>query len=98
MLLHLLRALFLLVVLALTLSYAYEEDVYGRGMVYVQLYIIIPIVLAFLFVLFDIFWRQKPLRGLGGLFFGVLAGLVLAAAANRVLWMFGAGTWLSPES
>jgi len=89
MVLHVLRVVFILVVLALTLSYAYDEDVYSGGMLYVQLYIIIPVVLAFLVVCFDIFWRRKPLRALSGLFFGLLAGVVLAAAANTILWMLG---------
>jgi uncharacterized protein YacL len=86
--LHLLRVFFLMVVLALTLPFAFREEVAGKGLTYVTLYVLVPAMVAFGIVMADILWEHKRLRGLSGLFFGVLAGLVLAYAINSILQLF----------
>jgi uncharacterized protein YacL len=86
--LHLLRIFFILVVLALTLPFAVREEVTGKGLTYVTLYVLLPALVAFGIVLADILWQRKRLRGLSGLFFGVLAGLVLAYALNGIVHLF----------
>jgi uncharacterized protein YacL len=54
----------------------------------VTFYILIPSMLALAVVVADIVWEHKRLRGLSGLFFGVLAGLVLAYAINCIINLF----------
>jgi uncharacterized protein YacL len=49
---------------------------------------LLPAGLAFAVILVDIFWKHKRLRGLSGLFFGVLAGLVLGYAVTQVLYLY----------
>jgi len=89
MLLHLVRILFLLVVLATTMSFALSEDVYGYGKgaatEYVTLYILIPAAAAVAVIFLDMFWRQKRLQALAGLFFGLLAGLAIAFILTTVI-------------
>ncbi|MFA6135073.1 MAG: PIN domain-containing protein [Phycisphaerae bacterium] len=88
MVLHLLRIFFILVVLALTIPYAFKDEVAGRGYSYLMTYLMVPPLLAFAVVLVDILWAHKRLRGLSGLFFGILAGAVLAFALNNIIGMF----------
>ncbi len=88
MVLHILRIFFVLVVLALTIPFALSPEVTSQGTTYVTVYILVPAILAFAVVVADIFWEHKPLRGLSGLFFGVLAGVVLAYALNKILGLF----------
>jgi len=88
MVLHILRIFFVLVVLALTIPIALSADAEGKGPLYVVLWIVVPAAVAFGVILADILWRQKRLRGLSGLFFGVVAGLVLAYAVNKVLGLY----------
>jgi len=75
---HIVRILFLVVVLALTISYTYSQDIYEKGSTFVTLYILIPSGVALLVVLVDMFWRRKRLQLLSGLFFGLLAGVIIA--------------------
>jgi len=75
---HIVRILFLVVVLALTISYTYSQDIYEKGSTFVTLYILIPVGTALLVVLVDMFWRRKRLQLLSGLFFGLLAGVIIA--------------------
>ncbi len=89
MIIHLVRALFLLVVLAFTIPYALGERVTQEGPQYVTLYIIVPVLLAFGLVMVDMFWRKKRLEALSGLFFGVLAGLVIAYLLRHITTMIG---------
>ncbi|MFP4140612.1 MAG: PIN/TRAM domain-containing protein [Planctomycetota bacterium] len=89
MVIHLVRALFLLVVLAFTIPYALSERVTQEGPQYVTLYIIVPVLLAFGLVMVDMFWRKKRLEALSGLFFGVLAGLVIAYLLRHITTMIG---------
>jgi uncharacterized protein YacL len=77
MVLHMVRAVFVLVVLALTVSYAFQPNVIPRDVFYVMLYILMPFLAAVGLVAVDMLWRRKRLHVLSGLFFGVLAGLVL---------------------
>ncbi len=89
MVLHLVRILFIVVVLALSIPFAFQEEVVNEGLLYaVGVYALGPAVFALLFVLVDMFWRSKRLAGLSGLFFGVLAGLILSYALNKVVEMF----------
>lgn len=78
MVLHVVRLIFVLLVLAITVSFAFQEAIYAAGPEFITLYILVPTILALAAVLVDMFWRQKKLRELSGLFFGVLAGMVIA--------------------
>ena len=90
MILHLLRAIFLLVVLSLTISFAYQQQVVEEGPEYITLYILIPVLAALVFILVDMFWRNKRLNVLSGLFFGLLAGLVVAYVLTTIVDMVAA--------
>ncbi|MBI5725975.1 MAG: PIN/TRAM domain-containing protein [Planctomycetes bacterium] len=91
MLLHIVRAMYLVVVLAFTVSYAFQYRVYTYrdGATYVTLYILIPAIMAFALVMVDMFWRRKKLQAMSGLFFGLAAGLVIAYAAAQIVDMVG---------
>ncbi len=89
MVLHLVRILFMVVVMALSFPFAFREEVVTKGIFYaISVYMLGPAIFAFLFVLVDMFWRRKRLGGLSGLFFGVLAGLLFSYAMNKVVEMF----------
>ena len=81
------RVFFLLAVVAVTLSYAYQGAVVEKGSTYVTWYIILPAVAALALVMSDIFWKRKRLQVLSGLFFGVLAGLTIAWVLTLVVDM-----------
>ncbi|MCJ7544331.1 MAG: TRAM domain-containing protein [Phycisphaerae bacterium] len=85
MVLHFLRIFFMLVVLGLTIPLVLKQETGQRDFGYMAVRMLMPAGLAFVLILVDIFWKHKRLRGLSGLFFGVLAGVVLAYAINRVL-------------
>ena len=85
MILPIVRMFFLLVVLAITVSFAFIPEVYGTGQEYITYYILIPVVLALGLVLADTFWHQKRLQVLSGLFFGVLAGLAIAYMLSLIV-------------
>jgi len=89
MVIHIVRAVYLLVVLAFTVSYAIQDRIYEQGSTYVTLYILIPSVAAFGLVMLDMFWRRKRLQVLSGLFFGLLAGLVIAYVLAKIVDLSG---------
>jgi len=84
MVIHLVRMVYLVVVLAFTASYAFQSEVYSKGLQYVTLYMIIPTLGAVALVMVDMFWRRKHLQVLSGLFFGLLAGLVIAFVLAQI--------------
>ncbi|MGA2266220.1 MAG: PIN domain-containing protein [Phycisphaerae bacterium] len=88
MVLHILRILFVLVVLGLTVPLALREGPEPQNFWYTSLRIVLPAALAVAVILLDIFWKNKRLRALSGLFFGVLAGIILAYAVNQVLNLY----------
>ncbi len=49
------------------------------------LMILIPLVLGLVVVALDVFWRRKSLQAISGLFFGLLAGLAIAAVLGLVV-------------
>ena len=85
MVLHAIRIFFLLVVLAITVSFAWVKEIQSTGQGFVTWYILTPIMVAFLLVLVDTFWHQKRLQMLSGLFFGVLAGLAIAYMLSLIV-------------
>jgi len=85
MVLHLIRVLFLLVVMALTITFAFQQDVISKGTEYITIYIVIPTLAACLIIMIDMFWRRKNLGLLCGLFFGLLAGLIIAGLLIAVV-------------
>jgi len=87
MMIHLVRAMFVLAVLAFTLSFAFHHDVVRQGPEFVTGYILIPVIAGLGVVLIDMFWRRKRLQVLSGLFFGILAGLVLAYVMTVIVDM-----------
>jgi predicted nucleic acid-binding protein len=89
MITHIIRAVYLLVVLAFTMSFALEYRVFAKGVNVVTAYIIAPVVVSFVLVMLDMFWRKKRLQMLSGLFFGVLAGLVIAYGLAKIVDLAG---------
>ena len=89
MIIHFIRAIYLLVVLAFTMSYASQYAVYLKGTQYVTFYILIPVLGAFALVMVDMFWHRKRLQVLSGLFFGLLAGMVIAYVMGQVVDLVG---------
>jgi uncharacterized protein YacL len=88
MVLHILRILFVLVVLGLTIPLALREGPEPQNFWHTAMRILLSAALAVAVILLDIFWKNKRLRALSGLFFGVLAGIVLAYAVNQVLALY----------
>jgi uncharacterized protein YacL len=91
MVLHLVRILFVLAVVATTVLFVLgpEQQTFIKpdtsyGWI---AYMVFPAISAFALVLVDMLWRDKKLRGISGLFFGLLAGVVLAYTVNLVLGM-----------
>jgi len=93
MILHILRAVFLVVVVGLTVSFAFQDSISRQGPNYITWYILIPAILGTGLIMLDMFWKQKRLNILSGLFFGVLAGLLLAYVLSVVVDL---GTHLYP--
>ncbi len=90
MILHIIRAVFLLAVLALTISFATTTWMQSRpgGEALDKTIILVvvgPVVLGLGVMFTDMFWRRKNLRALSGLFFGVVAGLLLAYVLGLVV-------------
>ncbi len=90
MVLHLVRIVFLLAILAVTISFAYQQEVLKKGTSYVTWYIILPAIFAFALIMVDMWWKRKRLQVLSGLFFGVLAGLAIAYILSLVVDMVAA--------
>ena len=85
MIIHIIRAIYLLVVMAFAITYAQWHKIYEQGDIYVTLYIAIPALAALALVFLDMFWRKKRLQAISGLFFGLLAGLVIAYALAQIV-------------
>ena len=87
MVLHFIRAVFLLAVLGLTFSVvtnkniAQEIGLGGR----LTLFMVLPVALAALIVLADMVWRRKNLQAISGLFFGLMTGLAIAYVLGLVV-------------
>ena len=96
MVLHLVRVIFLLAVLAVTVSYALQANVYEKGTTYVTIYILVPAIVAFAVMLIDMLWHRKRLQVLSGLFFGILAGLVIAYVLTLIVNL-GATLFPAPQ-
>ena len=73
MIIHIIRAIYLLVVMSFSITYAFTHGIYEQGADYVTLYMAIPAVAALALIFLDMFWRQKRLQAISGLFFGLLA-------------------------
>ncbi|MFP3937361.1 MAG: PIN domain-containing protein [Phycisphaerae bacterium] len=82
---HIVRVLFILVVLGITVPLAMQEPIAERGFWFISLYVLIPVLLAAGAVMADMFWRRKRLHVLSGLFVGILAGLVFAFILSLVV-------------
>ena len=85
MIIHLVRIVFILVVLFVTISFAFQPDVLRKGGSYATAYILVPAIVAFGLVMVDMLWKQKRLATLSGLFFGMLAGLVIAFILSLIV-------------
>jgi uncharacterized protein YacL len=90
MILHLVRIVFVLTVVAITVTFVtgpsapsfIQPDTSGW-----VTYMLLPAISAFALVLVDMLWREKKLRGISGLFFGLIAGVVLAYVVHKILGM-----------
>ena len=94
MVLHIIRAVFLLSVLGLSITFATTDYLNlrapnasnGSGIFTEQiLVIVLPVALAVIVMLVDAFWQRKNLQALSGLFFGLLAGLAVAYVMGLVV-------------
>ncbi len=85
MILHGVRLLFLLVVIALTVSLAFQEDVLSETTTYIIVYIVLPPMAAFGLILLDMLWRRKRLGVISGVFFGLLTGVVIAYTLSLIV-------------
>jgi uncharacterized protein YacL len=86
MILHLVRILFLLAVTGISISLSFQAARDMRmTMPGVVATILVPVIAAFLLVLTDMLWRRKRLQVLSGLFFGALAGMVIAYGLSLVV-------------
>ncbi len=86
MILHLVRILFLLAVTGISISLSFQAARDMRmTMPWVVATILVPVIAAFLLVLTDMLWRRKRLQVLSGLFFGTLAGMVIAYGLSLVV-------------
>lgn len=95
MVLHLVRILFLLVVTGISISFGLHaagtaREGWADAWPEIASAIVVPVGLAFALVVLDIFWRRKRLQLLSGLFFGALAGVVIAYALGFVVDLFTA--------
>ena len=103
MILHIIRAVFVLAVLAIAISYAtqaeflqaQEHGVQGevKGLApttKVTLVLLVPTLVALGIILLDMGIRRKSLGGISGLFFGVVAGTVLAYILGIVVELIAA--------
>jgi uncharacterized protein YacL len=86
MILHIVRIFFLLVVTGISVSLSLQAAG-DKAMTFrwVATTILVPVIAAFLLVLADMFWRRKRLQVLSGLFFGALAGMVIAYGLSLVV-------------
>jgi uncharacterized protein YacL len=114
MLLYMIRILFVLSVFAIAISYAVSPEVrtphYNAAgeevgmpvLTKVTLIVIVPVVIAILMMAADALIHDKSLSSISGLFFGVLAGTVLAYILGIVVDLVAsvfvpAGVAISPE-
>jgi uncharacterized protein YacL len=100
MVLHFVRAVFMLAILALTFFAATRTDV---GNILGQdwkltIFMVAPLVVGLVVVLGDMIWRRKNLLALSGLFFGLLAGLAIAYVLGLVVELVAAIFTKGPES
>jgi rRNA-processing protein FCF1 len=86
MVIHMVRATFLLVVMALTISFT-GSYLKNAGEKTVILYLVAPALAAVILVLADTCWKSKPLKMLSGLFFGVLSGMVISYVLGLIIDM-----------
>ena len=86
MILHIVRIFFLLVVTGISVSLSLQAAG-DKAMTFrwVATTILVPVIAAFLLVLADMFWRRKRLQVLSGLFFGALAGMIIAYGLSLVV-------------
>jgi len=89
MFLHMVRLVFLVVVLSITTGFvadAMGDPKYAsKGTTHMVMLVLLPALAAAGLILVDMFWKRKRLQVLSGLFFGVLAGLTLAYAMNLIV-------------
>ena len=92
MVLHVVRVVFVLAVLAIAVSYSTNPEIsetVGKDglspVTKVTLVIVVPAALAVLLMLVDITTERKSLGSISGLFFGVVAGAVLAYILGLVV-------------
>ncbi len=105
MILHVIRAIFVLAVLAIAIGYATTSDVLQppepdatgeipglNPVTKVTLIIIIPALLAAAMIMADTLIQNKSLSSISGLFFGVVAGVFLAWLLGKLV-LLGAGVF-----
>ncbi|MCL2700794.1 MAG: PIN/TRAM domain-containing protein [Phycisphaerae bacterium] len=62
---------------------------------YVTLMILLPLLGAIGLVVLDMFWKNKRLQIISGLFFGILAGLIVAYVLSNIVDLL-ASAWVEP--
>jgi uncharacterized protein YacL len=101
MVLHIIRAVFVLAVLAITVSYALTSEVRGdpgagESIMFLRmtLALVVPVIVAVVLIFADMFFRRKSLGSISGLFFGVVAGLFFAYILGMIVEL-GASVFVS---
>jgi len=87
MILHVIRAIFILAIVALMIPVLANPEVaekIGVGSKF-TVYLLAPLFVGGIVVLVDVLWRRKSLQALSGLFFGLLAGLAIAYVLGLVV-------------
>ncbi len=104
MVLHIIRAVFVLVVFAIAVGPALTSDVRGTPdagesamFMRMAVVLIIPLILAVALILVDMGFKRKSLSGISGLFFGIVAGVFLGYILGMVV-DFGALIFRFPQT
>lgn len=82
---HIIRIIFCLSIIGMTLSYALRPVIAEKGSSHIMTWVLIPILVAVATVFVDMFWRRKRINVLSGLFFGILSGLAIAFALSKLV-------------
>jgi uncharacterized protein YacL len=82
---HAIRILFLICLLALTITFAAQQEMHRYGMGFVTTALLVPALIGLVVVLVDIFWKRKRLHLVASVFFGVLGGLLLAYVLSLIV-------------
>jgi len=82
---NIIRVVFCFIIMAITLSYSLSTAAAEQGPSHIYKWALIPVALAIVLVIADIFWKRKKINVIGGLFFGTLSGLAIAFVLSAMV-------------